>query len=508
MARAAKIAGHLRSFLNRCDLIALFPFVAIVAALLGGDAILWACATVLPILLALQLWSRPTNASTPAPLDTRLSDRDAFLRAADETLLRCAGGSRTTAALMIQVDPLLMVEGEWAAKWPEEIMKRTHERIGLRIRHGDVVARCGEGVIGILLEPVPRADLQIAMSIVDRLQATVAEPVSIDGHTLRVSCAIGMCLEDRSPAANGSALVAAAECALHHARRSGEGSVRAFTKEMQEQVEVEHQLAGLVTEALDSGQIRPWFQPQISTDTGTISGFEALARWHHPDLGILTPAQFLPAIAASHAFNQLGEVMLVQCLKALKSWERAGIRVPTVAINMSLEELRDPRLADRVLWQVDRYDQRPEQICIEILETVTLQDNDDVVIANLKALRSAGFKMDLDDFGTGHASIAHIAKFGVGRIKIDRSFVTGVDVDAKQKRLVSAILSMSDHLGIETLAEGVETPEEHSTLAQLGCGHVQGYGIARPMPFEDTIGWASAHNAKLANTKIQGKRYG
>ena len=224
---------------------------------------------------------------------------------------------------------------------------------------------------------------------------------------------------------------------------------------MQNDVEVEHQLAGQVHAALDTGEIRPWFQPQLSTDTGILSGFEALARWHHPELGLLSPKQFLPAIAASHAFSQLGEVILLHSLKALKSWESAGLRVQSVSINLSLEELRDPRLADRIIWQVDRFDKNPERICIEILESVTLQDGDDAIFRNLRALHGAGFRMDLDDFGTGHASISHIARFGVGRIKIDKSFVANVDTDPNQKRLVTAILSMAEQLRIETLAEGV-----------------------------------------------------
>jgi EAL domain-containing protein (putative c-di-GMP-specific phosphodiesterase class I) len=135
---------------------------------------------------------------------------------------------------------------------------------------------------------------------------------------------------------------------------------------------------------------------------------------------------------------------------------------------------------------------------VEILETVVAETDNDVIVSNIAQLARMGCGVDLDDFGTGHASITNIRRFAVRRIKIDRSFVTHVDEDRDQQRFVSAVLSLAERLGIETLAEGVETAGEHAMLAQLGCGHVQGYGIARPMPFDETVDWMKQHRAKAA----------
>jgi diguanylate cyclase len=515
MREKTALPARLRAALRRWEVAAIFPMLVLLGAVIvgvlwGADTGLWVCVAGLPALFFLRKWANRTTHTPSArhKTESHPTERDIFVGDADEMMSTCSGTTNSTAVMLVEVDPHLIVAGEWRSKLTDDAFNRLHERLSLCVRNTDIVARCGDNVYGVLLQPIPRADLEIVLSIVERLQTCVSEPISVDGQTLHFHSAIGLCLQDRSPAPTGAAIMAAAECALRSAHRTNDGGVRSFTKQMQKEVEVEHQLAGQVHAALDAGEIRPWFQPQISTDTGILSGFEALARWHHPELGVLSPKQFLPAVAASHAFSQLGEVILLHSLKALKSWETAGLRVQSVSINLSVEELRDPRLADRIIWQVDRFDQRPERICVEILETVTLQDGDDAIIRNLRTLRGAGFRMDLDDFGTGHASISHIARFGVGRIKIDKSFVANVDSDPGQKRLVAAILSMAEQLGIETLAEGVETPGEHSTLAQLGCAHVQGYGIARPMPFEDTIGWVSAHNAKIANTRIGNRRLG
>ena len=171
--------------------------------------------------------------------------------------------------------------------------------------------------------------------------------------------------------------------------------------------------------------------------------------------------------------------------------------MPQIGVNFAGGELANPQLIDKVTWELDRFDLSPERLAIEVLETVVASAADDVITRNINALRKLGCRIDLDDFGTGHASIASIRRFSVSRIKIDRSFVMKADRDPDQQRMISAILTMAERLGVETLAEGVETVGEHVLLAQLGCDHVQGFGIARPMPFEQTLDWIARHNAKL-----------
>ena len=158
--------------------------------------------------------------------------------------------------------------------------------------------------------------------------------------------------------------------------------------------------------------------------------------------------------------------------------------------------------------ELDRFDLSPDRLNVEILETVIALSPDDTITRNIKLLSDLGCQIDLDDFGTGHASLSSIRRFAVQRIKIDRSFVTRVDRDAEQQRMVAAILMMAEKLGLETLAEGVETAGEHATLAQLGCGHVQGFGIALPMPFEQTALWIRSHVSKLQKPPEIGRQTG
>jgi EAL domain-containing protein (putative c-di-GMP-specific phosphodiesterase class I) len=193
----------------------------------------------------------------------------------------------------------------------------------------------------------------------------------------------------------------------------------------------------------------------------------------------------------------LVELMMYHTFTAIKAWDSAGVHVPQVGVNFSAVELNNPRLIEKVKWELDRFNLTPDRLSVEILETVIAGAPDDQVTKNINGLVALGCRMDLDDFGTGHASISSIRRFAVNRIKIDRSFVMKADRDPEQQRMISAILTMAERMNLETLAEGVETVGEHALLAQLGCDHVQGFGIGKPMPFQETLDWISAHEAKL-----------
>ncbi|MDE3027087.1 MAG: EAL domain-containing protein, partial [Paracoccaceae bacterium] len=297
----------------------------------------------------------------------------------------------------------------------------------------------------------------------------------------------------------------AAEIAADDARQNGPSGIRAFSAELQRLRTDRTELRADLQTALDQGQIVPFFQPQVATLSGEITGFEALARWQHPKRGLIPPAEFIPLIEQAGLSERLGEVILNQSLTALASWDAAGLRVPTIAVNFSHEQLRVPRLADVLKWEMDRFDLTPERLTVEILETVVAETDNDVIVHNIAALSRLGCGLDLDDFGTGHASIANIRRFSVRRIKIDRSFITHVDADIGQQRMVSAILSMATQLGLETLAEGVETVEEHAMLAQLECGHIQGFGIAPPMDFDASTTWIRHYRGKLTSAPRIGR---
>lgn len=247
-----------------------------------------------------------------------------------------------------------------------------------------------------------------------------------------------------------------------------------------------------VAAAAEGGQIEAYFQPQLCCNTGQVTGFELLARWNHPTRGLLLPGVFFSRMSSAD-HGALTLCMLDQGLRAMRAWQQAGFSVPGISINISNCELSDPGFATCLLWELDRHEFAPDRLVIEVLESVGPVTSNAEARRNLTMLARAGCRIDLDDFGTGYASLDAIRQFGIQRIKIDRSFVTGCDIDPGQQRMILAILALAERLGISTLAEGVETRDEHAFLAQMGCDEVQGYAIARPMPLEQATEYLARH---------------
>lgn len=490
--------------------LAFLPALVLGAFWLGGEAALMAVALGLPFLMLLTGGLDPQRNSMARPHDavTGLPMRDSLEHALDTALVSAVSNGNKTACYILEIEDLQIVSNRFGQSASDALLERLSERLRTALRDGDLLCRLGDTRFGIALAPVPRFDLETAIQMASRLQSAVEEPVSLEANTVYISCSIGVCMSSRSSQKTGKALINNASIALTDATRSGPSAIRAYSIEMGV---VQQQRDTMINEAivaLEDGQIIPWFQPQVSTDTGQVTGFEALARWSHPERGIIPPSEFLPALEQAGQMERLGEVILYQSLTALNAWAAVGINVPCVAVNFTGEELRNPRLPEKIGWDLDRFDLTPDRLTIEILETVVAGSPEDTAARNIHKLAEMGCRIDLDDFGTGHASISAIRSFAIERIKIDRSFITQIDSDPEQQRMVSAILTMAERLDLETLAEGIETSGEHAMLAQLGCSHVQGFGIARPMPFEKTVEWINMHNAKLAPPPTIGRHTG
>jgi diguanylate cyclase (GGDEF)-like protein len=493
--------------LRRPELMVFLPAATLAAFWFGGEETLILMALGAPLVFAAAgafRFQEPEEVAGPATEGLAL--RPQVIEALDAVFRDAAVTGRQTGCLVVQFDDADEVLDRHGRAAQTEVLARCAERLCAALREGDTVARLEGGGFAIALAAQRRLDLETLVQLAARLQAAVAPAISLDGARLYVSCSIGFCLGLRAPEPNGKALLDAAQVAADEARRNGPGAIRAFAPEMaRKRADREAQRHGLEA-ALDEGQIRPHFQPQVCTDTGEVSGFEALARWYHPDRGVLNPGEFLPALEEAGLIERLGEVMLFQTLTALVKWDQAGFRVPNAGVNFSAAELRNPRLTEKLKWELDRFGLTPARLSVEVLETVVAHTDNDVIVHNIAALARLGCGIDLDDFGTGHASIGNIRRFSVRRIKIDRSFVTRVDEDPDQQKMVAAVLSMADRLGLETLAEGVETPGEHAVLAQLGCTHVQGFGIGRPMPFDATLDWLADRRAATAPPPKIGRR--
>ena len=483
------------------QVLAFLPAITLAAYWFGGDIGLVLTAGAVPLIwLALGGRLSGRGSGHSSRMFEGLIAKDDMQPLVDRIIHATQKDGTSSALFMLELDDysaLLERHGQMAA---DRVVKETGERLVTTLRDGDAVAQVGDCRFAIVLRPSVKLDLEAAIQLSGRFQTTIEEPISVDGLAVYMSACVGFCLARRSPEVGAEPWVKAAGAALKQSQQRGPSSIRAYSAELHRVTEAREMLRTEVAEALSNGEIRPWFQPQISTDTGRVTGFEALARWNHPERGLIPPSEFLPAIEEAGMLEELADAILVGSLDALQAWDSAGLDIPQVGVNFSGSELNNPRLVEKIRWELDRFDLTPDRLAIEILETVVATAPDDMITRNIKGLNDLGCRIDLDDFGTGHASIASIRRFGVTRIKIDRSFVMKADRDAEQQRMIAAILTMAERLGIETLAEGVETVGEHALLAQLGCDHVQGFGIGRPVPFEETLDWVHLHEAKLQDT--------
>ncbi len=490
--------------------LAFLPAATLAAYLFGGETALLLIALGLPVVFAMAGGFRNWRGYDDPSRDsiTGLLQRDGFEAGLREVFDSTADGSLRSACFILDIADIGHIADRHGQAAADAVAQHVSERIASVLRDRGIAARLGDNRFAICLKPTRFLDLELCIQMAGSLHGAAEEPVIFAGASLYLNCNLGFCMRSQvSDPTAGNWQVAATD-ALAEAHSIGASGIRAYSDDLRRRSRIRADLRAEAAAALENGQIRPWYQPQISTDTGKVTGFEALARWNHPVHGLVAPDMFLPVMEDAGLLERLGEVMLYHALTAIKAWDSAGLSIPRVGVNFAGDELRNPRLVDKISWELDRFDLTAGRLSVEILETVVTNAPNDVVTRNIAGLAALGCRIDLDDFGTGHASIASIRRFSVSRIKIDRSFVMKADRDVQQQRMVAAILTMAERLGLETLAEGVETVGEHALLAQLGCDHVQGFGIGRPMPFEQTLDWTAAHEAKLQDTPLIGRQTG
>lgn len=491
---------------RRPHALLLVPLLVLGGGMIGGQAGLFLMAILCPALLAVA-W--PTEADWNGwgrdPL-TGLILPEGVEEYLDGAIAQATRRGKVTGALVIEIDGFARLETGHDRRTVDQVLQVCALRLIDVLREQDMAGRIGGARFVVGLSPVRRLDLEATIQLASRIQQVLAAPIRSDGINLYVTASVGFALSNRLAQPGGAEILRAATLALAEALRNGPTAIRSYSDAMRSRVLERASLVEQVTTALETGQIAPFFQPQIHARSGDVTGVEALARWLHPERGLIPPIEFLPAVEQAGQMDSLCEVMVRQSLRALAHWDQRGLAVPQIGVNFSSAELRDPRLIERIRWELECNGLAPERLAIEVLETVVADRRDDIVLQNLCALADLGCRLDLDDFGTGHASITSIRRYAIQRIKIDRSFVTRIDQDEEQQKMVEAILTMAERLGLDTLAEGVETAKEEAILADLGCTHLQGFGIARPMTQADADRWLHERRATRGGAILMNRR--
>ncbi|MEW6036637.1 MAG: EAL domain-containing protein [Pseudomonadota bacterium] len=414
-------------------------------------------------------------------LPNRLLLNDRLKRAC----LRGQRGGYRVALLFIDLDRFKLVNDTLGHVAGDQLLQGVAGRFAACVRKVDTVARLGGDEFTVLLEPVQGQDE--ALAVASKLVQSLERPFQIQSQQITAAASIGVVLfPEHDTTAEG--LMRKADAAMYHAKREGRNRLALFTEEMNSTVVERVTLESRLNTALEKGEFDCHFQPQMATADNRVVGAEALLRWINPELGVVPPLKFIPVAEETGLILPLGLWALEAACAQQVRWLSQGLPSLRVAVNISALQFRNRDFCDQVRAIVQRTGIRPEHLELELTESAVMADAENSV-GILRELRDSGIRLAIDDFGTGYSSLSYLKDFPLDRLKIDRSFVSGIDRIPANAIIVKAIVALGRSLGLDVIAEGVETPEELECVKRCGCSEYQGYRVSEPLAADDFARW-------------------
>ncbi|MDD2781036.1 EAL domain-containing protein [Sulfuricurvum sp.] len=362
----------------------------------------------------------------------------------------------------------------------DRLLVETAMRLKSLLREEDTIARMGGDEFIILL---PNVSFNGASQVAQKLLNAFNKPFQIIEHELSISASIGIALYPHD-GVDFETLYKNADTAMYRAKQDGRNSFCFFTEEMQHHSIRNLEISNALRHALERHQLYLHYQPQFSTHEKRIIGAEALLRWNHPELGNISPAEFIPIAEENGTILPIGEWVLRTAIQTAKEWNDQGTFPLIMAVNLSAVQFRSSNLPIQVATLLDEIGLPPEYLELELTESVAMYDPQRAINV-MNELHARGVRMSIDDFGTGYSSLSYLKKFNIYKLKIDQSFVRDINVDPEDKAIVAAIISMAKSLGLQTIAEGVETIGQLNYLYEQGCDEIQGYYFSKPLSKEE-----------------------
>jgi len=380
------------------------------------------------------------------------------------------------AILFVDLDHFKNINDTLGHRIGDELLVEIAQRLQSVVRDEDTVSRLGGDEFILLL---PGTDTNGTAHVARKLLQAVSQHYLIEQHELVITPSIGIAMYP-SDGEDFDALSRCADIAMYRAKRDGRNNYRFFTPEMQARSARNLQLENALRRALERDQLHLHYQPQVSLQDGRIIGAEALLRWKHPELGMVSPAEFIPVAEDSGLILPIGEWVLRTAIRQLKAWMDRGIAPMIISVNLSAVQFRQPKLLKLVTQILKEEGLPPQYLELELTEGVTMNDPVTAVKV-MDNLHERGIRMSIDDFGTGYSSLSQLKRFQVYKLKIDQSFVRDVVDDPDDKAIVKAIINVAKGLGLRTIAEGVETQEQLEFLQENGCDEIQGFHYSKPI---------------------------
>ena len=408
---------------------------------------------------------------------TGLPNRNLFRDRLGLTLVQARRNNEQLGVLFLNIDRFKSVNDLYGHAQADIILNRVTERIQRCLRGGDTLARFGGDEFLLLNTGIKHADEVLA--IVARINEELEEPFKVSGKQVFLSMSAGIAIFPEH-GDSADALIRHANIALYHGRISGSSSHTFFMHEMGKSTDHRLTLEQDLRQALDQDQFELYYQPQMGLKNRHIKGVEALVRWNHPRLGLLPPGEFLPVAEESGFIEELGGWVIKNAFKTLQKWEQRGIAPDRVAINISPRHLERHDFVEQFTRLMKEFNITPLRVEIELTENMFIRDPG-AMAQKLQSLAAHGVMVAIDDFGTQYSSLSYLQKFPIHTLKIDKSFVWEIDREYRQHAIIKAIISIGHGLGLNLIAEGVETDEQLKFLEGQGCDEIQGYLVSRPL---------------------------
>lgn len=401
------------------------------------------------------------------------------------------------ALLHLDLDRLKQINDTLGHAAGDAVLVHAARVLKANLRHGDFVARVGgdEFVVVCKIEEPDRGRwIEVLAGLGDRIIEEMHRPLLYQGHECRFGVSIGIAC-DLDHVVDPRRLLVNADLALYRAKNRGRNRYQFFNEALQAEITKTKRVADDLLSGLERNEFVAWYQPQFDAVTHEIIGVEALARWNHPTAGVLSPNEFIGIAEELNVVATIDRMILEQTLKDLDAWSNEGLSIPKASVNVSARRLHDEEL----IRSLRKLSIKPGTIAFELVESIFLDESDELVTWNVDQIKGLGIDIEIDDFGTGHASIISLLKLRPRRLKIDRQLVTPIVSSPAQRQLVGSIIEIGRSLGVEVLAEGVETMKHAKLLKSLGCNALQGHAFARAMSAADLASFARARKLRVAS---------
>jgi diguanylate cyclase (GGDEF)-like protein len=389
------------------------------------------------------------------------------------------------AVLFIDLDGFKPINDSFGHSSGDAVLRQVGERLRALSRSNDTMARVGGDEFLMLLEG--SVDEKSAAQVATRMLSTLSDPYSIGSRDIAISCSIGIVFYPDGGA--HTKLIARADAAMYAAKRSGGACYCFFEPSMEADAHDQLDLQRDLRLALENKELELFFQPKIDSRSGKVTAAEALLRWKHPTRGMIGPSTFIPVAERFGLIGSLGNWVIEDACRQSRAWRDKGLRM-RVAINLSAYQMRQDDLVERVTTALARHRIDPSLLTCEITESVAMEDTK-ATQDTFRRLGELGVHLSIDDFGTGYSSLAYLRKLPAEELKIDRSFVLDINTSADARAVVDAVIRLAHALGLNVVAEGVETEAQRDVLIEMGCDELQGYLFARPMSARALLLWAS-----------------